>query len=478
MSTPPVIVLEFNELCPKLIDRFIAEGQLPGFAKLRSQSLVAVTDAEESGANLEPWIQWVTVHTGLTYAEHGVFDLGDGVKLKAPRLWDMASDAGKKVWICGSMNAAIQGESINGFVLPDPWSVGIEPYPKAELNPFFHLVRSYVQEYTNDKVPLSKLDYARFGAFMIAHGLSPATVAQTLAQLASETGGKNRWKRAMILDRLQWDVFRWYWRTHKPAYSTMFLNSTAHVQHYHWRNFEPGAFAIQPGADEQEEYADAMPAAYRAMDKIVTEVMDMAPEATIVFMTALSQQPLTKYEETGGKQVFRVREPAALMKFAGVTDKFTYAPVMAEEFHLYFETPEAAERAQARLAALHVGGEGAMRVRRDGAELFCGCAIIIPPAAEAVLASRMSNDTAKFHDHFYLLGGLKSGGHHPDGCFWIYRTGAVRMDVRDKVPLKQTAPTLAHLMGLPDAASRFSTPPLPAAVRFMADGLAARVAAE
>jgi hypothetical protein len=61
-----VIVLEFNELTPALVDRFIAQGHLPNFARLRAESIVAVTDAEETFPTLEPWIQWVTVHTCLT----------------------------------------------------------------------------------------------------------------------------------------------------------------------------------------------------------------------------------------------------------------------------------------------------------------------------------------------------------------------------------------------------------------------------
>lgn len=461
MSTPPVIVLEFNELCPHLLERFIGAGLLPGFARLRSQSLCAVTDAEEEQHNLEPWIQWVTVHTGLRYAEHRVFDLGDGAKLDAPRLWDMVSAAGGKVWVCGSMNAAFQGEHINGFMLPDPWSIGIEPYPKGQFEPFFKLVRNYVQEYTNDKVPLKPLDYARFGAFMAAHGLSPATVRQTLAQLASESGGRNRWKRAMILNRLQWDVFRWYWRRHRPDYATLFLNSTAHVQHYHWRNYEPDAFTIRPSAAEQAEYADAIPLAYQDMDRLVSEALAMAPEATIVLMTALSQQPLLKYEETGGKVVFRARDPEALMRFAGVTDHYVHAPVMAEEFHLYFDDEGAAGRAEASLRALHVEDRPAFRCRRNGRELFLGCDVFVAPASDARLVSRASGATARFHDHFYLLVGLKSGGHHPDGVFWVHRRGAAQRVLERKIPLRQTTPTLAALLGLTDAATRFSSEPLP-----------------
>ena len=47
------------------MDQFIAEGKLPHFARLKAESQVYITDAEEIAPNLEPWIQWVTVETGL-----------------------------------------------------------------------------------------------------------------------------------------------------------------------------------------------------------------------------------------------------------------------------------------------------------------------------------------------------------------------------------------------------------------------------
>src|SRR5215203_5403754 len=77
-----VLLLEFNELSPTLIKQFIADGRLPNFARMRNESQTFITDAEEAAPNLEPWIQWVTVHSGLTYDEHGVFRLGEGSKLK------------------------------------------------------------------------------------------------------------------------------------------------------------------------------------------------------------------------------------------------------------------------------------------------------------------------------------------------------------------------------------------------------------
>jgi hypothetical protein len=180
---PPLVLLEFNELTPVLMDRFIADGKLPNFQRLRARSEVFISDAEQQEPYLEPWIQWVSVHTGVPYSEHGVFRLSEGDKLRHANVWDFVSKDGRSVWICGSMNARLEKGS-NGFMLPDPWSNRV-PQPESFL-PYFRFVQRNVQEHSNDRVPLSKSDYLRFMSFMIGHGLSANSVVSILRQLLSE----------------------------------------------------------------------------------------------------------------------------------------------------------------------------------------------------------------------------------------------------------------------------------------------------
>ena len=45
------------------------------------------------------------------------------------------------------------------------------------------------------------------------------------SQLAEERSGTARWKRAVLLDKLQFDVFAWYYRKIRPDFATFFLNS-------------------------------------------------------------------------------------------------------------------------------------------------------------------------------------------------------------------------------------------------------------
>lgn len=458
-----VIVLEFNELTPSLMDRFIGEGSLPAFERLRRESIVCVSDAEEPPPFLEPWVQWVTVHTGLSRAEHNVVHLDDGPNLKVPRVWDLVSDAGKDVWVCGSMNAGIQGGGIRGLFLPDPWTTSAEPYPQELFRPFYHFVRSYVQEYTRDKPPLSKADHLRFARFMATNGLSPKTVAATVRQLVSERGSGARWQRAAILDRLQWDVFQHHYRKMKPALATFFLNSTAHYQHYYWRNLDPHSFVLRPSGEEQARYADAIRFGYRKMDEIVRDCLALAgPDTTIVFCSALGQQPMSKYDSDSGKQHFKPTDPAALMRFAGVDDHYTYAPVMAENFHLHFDGEAAAEAARLKLLALRMdGGAAVLDVQREGTRLHAGCIVVVKPPEDARMSVADTDRSAKFYDLFYEATGLKSGMHHPDGILWIRTPERTHFEVDRKVSLREIAPTLLALCGVSVPPEHFAFPAMP-----------------
>lgn len=449
----PVIVLEFNELTPALMDRFIDEGHLPGFARLRAQSLAFITDAEEDAPYLEPWIQWITVHTGLAYADHGIFDLGDGPKLSAPRIWDLLSGEGKRLWVCGSMNAAIR-PGFNGWVLPDPWSTGIAPVPAGEFDAFFEFVRKFVQEYTRDKTPVTPGEALRFARFMTMHGLSIRTVTGIMKQLLSETQDGGKWRRATILDRLQWDVFKYYYAREAPDFSTFFLNSTAHFQHYYWRNLQPDSFEIKPDADQQARYESAILYGYQQMDEIVSDCLQMTGgKATIVMCTALGSQPMRHHDTKGGIQLFRAIDPEALFRFAGVEGDYQFAPVMAEEFRLYFDREENAAAALPKLLGLQLeSGEEVMKARLSGHEVYAGCRIFNPPAADTQVRSSGSNTLLGFHDLFYpLVTGMKSGMHHRDGMLWIAQPGIPGASSERKVLLREVAPTLMALCGSKDA---------------------------
>lgn len=205
-----VILLEFNELTRSLVSRFTAEGWLPNFKRLYDESRVFTTDASEDAAEdgrlLNPWVQWVTVHTGVSAAVHGVSQLGQAAKLTQKCLTELLTEAGHRVLIFGTMNVRYD-ERLKGCVVPDPWTTGVGPHPN-ELIPYHRFIQKTVQDHTSAQDGPSAAESLAFLRFMGTHGLSLSTVLAIARQLAAEVTGRYRWKRVAILDRIQWDAFR------------------------------------------------------------------------------------------------------------------------------------------------------------------------------------------------------------------------------------------------------------------------------
>ncbi|MFK8020313.1 MAG: alkaline phosphatase family protein [Pseudomonadales bacterium] len=445
MTASKIIQLEFNELCPPLMERFIAAGELPNFKALRDQSHTYITDAEERNETLEPWIQWITVHTGLSFEEHGIFNLGDAHKMTVPSVWDMLSAEEYKVWICGSMNMKYE-QPINGRVLPDAWSNQNTP-SSPELSTLCNFVRQSVQEHSNDHAPMSLGDYVKVLGFLVSHGLSFATVKDIAAQLSNELRGRDSWKRAVILDKLLWDVFAHYHRKDRPHYATFFSNSVAHFQHKFWRNMEPELFELKPSDEEQRRYKNAILFAYKETDKLVGKAMKLADQDTsIVFASALSQQPYLAADGEGGKHFYRPKDFTQFVAGVGLRGVREVAPVMSEEFHVYFESEKLAEAGLKDLLALTVNGRPLMKARREAAEVFAGCTIFSDIEQGAVLDA--NGVSLGFFDLFYQADSIKSGMHHPDGMLWVCGPSRQHSVSEEKLPLRSIAPAILEHFGV------------------------------
>jgi hypothetical protein len=445
----PIILIEFNELVPALMERFIAAGHLPNFQRFYVQSHIYTTDAEEEGENLNPWVQWVTVHSGLPVSEHGVTRLSDGHRLETKAVWDILSEAGYRVWVCGSMNARYD-RPLNGMLVPDPWSIGLSPYPKQVFDPYYNLVRYVVQEYTNPGARLSKSDALKFVWFMLTHGLSPSTIRAVVAQLWSERRHHDSWKRAVILDLFQWDVFRHYYHKGRVDFATFFLNSTAHFQHAYWRHMEPERFSVKPSKQEVDQYGNAILYGYQKMDGLIGRFLKLAgQDATLIFCTGLSQQPYLKAESTGGRHYYRIIGPNVFHERLGIDSEFEYNPVMSDQAILRFKGEDEALRAQDHLRSYRLIDRRAFHTSVQGADLMvqCNYTAVVPP--EALIAHETSPRTIPFFEMFYSMDVVKSGFHHPEGMLWVRYPDRTHALHEKKVSIRSVAPAILELFDFP-----------------------------
>lgn len=442
-SATPVLMMELNELCPPIIDRMMAKGELPNFQRLHAKSDVHVTWADDP--DLEPWVQWVTLHTGKTQEVHGAKELDEGYRVDLPRVWDMMGDAGYSSLVFGSMNS--RRFSDKSFLVPDPWSVHIEPSDPA-YKAFHEFIAFNVTEHTNARAKPSKKMVLDFARFMVARGLSINTVMKAIRQLAAErTSGRDlKWARSMILDLLMWDVFEKEYRRRKPDFATFFANSTAFLQHRYWRHMQPEVYQVKPSEADMASYGDAIESSYRHMDWLLGRAMQLVgPKGRIVFATALSQEANLRYEHIGGKFVYRAHAFEELNAFMGGPKDVTFEPVMTHQAWASMKSEADANQFEAALAGLQSNGVTAMEWRRDGNRIFFWSRFISKVDDDMMLTRASTREQKAFSELFALIGQVNNSQHNRSGCFWIERADGQGQVHTDKLKLENTTQLLLDL---------------------------------
>lgn len=115
-----MIIVQFNEANFDLIKKYVKKyPELSGFKNILSQFQEIKTESETEYEKLEPWIQWTSFHTGLSFDEHKIFHLGEGEKLLNKGIFfDLSKKY--KTGIFGCMNQPPTG--FEKAYIPDPWS--------------------------------------------------------------------------------------------------------------------------------------------------------------------------------------------------------------------------------------------------------------------------------------------------------------------------------------------------------------------
>ncbi len=424
VSGGPVLVLELNELCPPILDRMMAAGDLPNFKALHARSDVHVTWADDP--DLEPWVQWVTLHTGKGQDVHGAKELDEGHRIDLPRVWDRLGDAGKSSLVFGSMNS--RQTSDNVFLVPDPWSTRTRPSDPA-YRAFHDFIAFNVTEHTNKRARPDRKITIGFARFMIRRGLSIGTVMKAIRQLAEEksSGRDLKWRRSLILDLLMWDVFEAEYRKRKPQFATFFANSTAFLQHRYWRHMQPEAYQVKPSPTEMAAYGDAIEVSYRHMDQLVGRAMKLVgPRGRVVLATALSQEANLRYEHIGGKFVYRPFDFEDLNAFAGGPASASFEPVMTHQAWASFATEEEAKQFEDALGRIQSNGATVMEWRRSDDRVFFWCRFISRVDDGLTLTNAQTGERRPFAGLFDLVGQVNNSQHNRDGAFWIEREDGIR----------------------------------------------------
>jgi hypothetical protein len=235
MAKDRLILLEINEFNPDYMGKLATQYGLVNLTRLLGLPKTMTEAYDEFEHNgLDPWVQWVSIHTGVLSDEHKVIRLGEVDNLAHKQIWEVLSEQGLSSGIWGAMNATRRGAENCKFFLPDPW-VYMEAAHPSELNSLLKLPRHFAKNYLDLNYKESIVGLFQLVFFIARSGV----VIELLSLLPHITKGFFSLGLSSsflfsTFDLLNVVLFNKYKRTYKTDFSLVFLNSIAHFQHNYW----------------------------------------------------------------------------------------------------------------------------------------------------------------------------------------------------------------------------------------------------
>jgi len=414
------ILLGLNELNVDYIKFYISQGLLPNFKKIFDIQPPIETSSEKEYKLLEPWVQWVTIHTGKTYEQHNVFRLGDIVNHpELSQLFEELENEGLSVGAISPFNAENRLKNPSFFV-PDPWTK-----TKASGNWIVKALYQAVHQSVNDNAK-SKLNFKS----MISLGLGLllyVPISRWLHYVKIVFKAKKPGAKAVILDSLLADVYLTLWKKHKPDFSNLFLNSGAHIQHHYLFNSK----AYKGDLKNPDWYC---PDGFDPLIQILSEYdfqigkLLRLKDVKIIIATGLHQQPhehLTFY--------WRLKEHVKFAEMIGIKNFSEILPRMSRDFLVKFNNEPDASDAENLLNSFYASKDDIklFEVDNRGTSLFVE--LVYPndiDESDSIYSKEYNLKLEKFKSYIAFVA-IKNGEHNGIG----YVTSNLNLNLENRIKL-------------------------------------------
>lgn len=427
-----VILLELNEINFDYVERYIKLGKLKNLAELISRHGLTMTKSESEYHLLEPWIQWVTAHTGKTFEQHNVFRLGDITSQEIPQIWEYLEENGISVGAVSPMNANNRVNK-SAFFVPDPWTdtpttgnVVIRGLSRAIAQAVNDNAQSKVGPQSMFWLALGVMCYARIENYPLYFSLIVSAFK------------KRSWAKAQFLDQLLADLMIKQTKAHKPKFVSLFLNAGAHIQHHYMFNSKVYDGELQNPSWLIDSESDPVLDVYAQYDRIVGQVLNSFPNVRLMIGTGLNQDP---YE----KDLFywRLKDHAKFLNKVGINFS-SVEPRMSRDFLIQFDGAVEAKIAQASLeSSIAEDGMPLFNVDNRGSSLFV--MLVYPKDIADSLSITVSGQCyTKFKDDVSFVA-IKNGEHNGTG--YLLDTGTTNAENRE-VELAELPAIIALSFGL------------------------------
>jgi len=353
------ILLGLNELNFSYIKFYIKQGLLPNFKNLFDIQPPIETTSENEYKLLEPWIQWVTIHTGKKYEEHKIFRLGDIVDHKSlSQFFEELENEGLSVGAVSPFNADNRLRN-PAFFIPDPWTK-TKPSGNKIVKALYKAVHQSVNDNAKGKINLKSIFSLGLGLLLYVPVLRWFHYIKIIINI------KKPGAKSVILDSLLADVHLTLWKKHKPNFSNLFLNSGAHIQHHYLFNSN----AYDGHIKNPEWYCpkdyDPLIQILSEYDNVIGSLLNLK-NVKLIVATGLHQQPhesLTFY--------WRINEHEKFANIIGIKNFSEIIPRMSRDFLVKFRDKIDASNAENLLNSFYASKDDIkiFEVDNRGSTLF------------------------------------------------------------------------------------------------------------
>ena len=414
------ILLGLNELNFDYIKLYINQGLLPNFKKIFEIQPPVKTVSEKEYKLLEPWVQWVTVHTGKTYDEHKVFRLGDIVNNpELSQIFEELEAEGLSVGAVSPFNAENRLKNPSFFV-PDPWTK-TNPSGNWIVKALYQAVHQSVNDNAKSKLNLKSMISLALGLLLYV------PISRWFHYVKTVSKAKNPGAKAIILDSLLADVHLTLWKKHKPNFSNLFLNSGAHIQHHYLFNSK----AYQGNLQNPDWYC---PDGFDPLIQILSEYdyqigkLLKLNNVNLVIATGLHQQPheyLTFY--------WRLKEHVKFAEMIGIKNFSEILPRMSRDFLVKFNKETDALNAENLLNSFYASKDDIkiFEVDNRGTSLFVE--LMYPndiDESDSIYSKESNLKLEKFKSYLAFVA-IKNGEHNGIG----YVTSNFDLNLENRIKL-------------------------------------------
>ncbi len=431
-----LILLGLNEVNFDVVQKYIeiSPEKYPAL-KFILRGCKVYTNAEAAYKNLEPWIQWPSIHTGLTYEEHKIFRLGDVVHSTAPQVFEILEQNGVCVGVISAMNADNRLKSAAYFI-PDPWT-------KTSTDGSFYssLLSEAVVQMVNDNAKSKITPKSLVVLLLSLIRFAKIKHYKTYSNLAFFSF-KAPWRKALFFDLLLHDIHLGLFSSRMPQFSTLFLNAGAHIQHHYLFNSEPikNLTALRNPKWYVRNNQDPVAEMLSVYDRILDEYLSLE-NTELMVVTGLSQKPYDLI-----KFYYRLKNHEKFLRKVGIRFRVV-VPRMTRDFLVEFDTKDEAAMAKEKLESIFIKNSSEPlfgKIDNRGTSLFV--TLTYPGEIQENDQVIVDGDVLKIKKYVSFVA-IKNGMHQDKG-FAFFSEGAAQFAPKSNLHVKEIFGSILGYFGV------------------------------